>query len=215
MATAKRTQQSKRESENIDLLVSFLTAINSHAEIIHEESLSLVRAKKDTISELALDSSCLAFKDQFQKMGNFMTLHAEKLSPEQRQELNLMLQHQSAQGMIASGSNVYKSSLRSGVGGKILKWLFRHLQELKKILRAIIQLICRLLHINYPTWIEDLFQFINELGGIIFELIEEILGGDSELLAKQLTSSEVNYYNELAASQRLKNLNRNIFEKEE
>jgi hypothetical protein len=94
--------------------------------------------------------------------------------------------------------------LKGGVLGKLLHWISQHLKELKKILKAILQIIFDALHIPFPDWIDTIFLIIDEIADILLSLLSEVFGIDFRVTARELSEQEVNFLHELAAFESMK-----------
>jgi hypothetical protein len=81
----------------------------------------------------------------------------------------------------------------------LIHWISQHLKELKKIFSEILHLICDLLHIPYPDWIDRLFQIIDEFFDLLISLLGEVFGIDIGRTSRQLSEQEVGFLREWAA----------------
>jgi len=99
------------------------------------------------------------------------------------------------------GEKTARASIAKGIfGGGFFSWITKHLTEIKKIIRKIVELIFH----RVPSWLETVLDLIDQLWGMISELLGGVFGFDRRELAKDISSGEVNALNEIAAVQRLR-----------
>jgi len=107
----------------------------------------------------------------------------------------------------ATGEKTARSSLAKGIfGGGFFSWISKYLTEIKKIIRFIVTLIFH----RVPDWLEDLLVLIDEIWGMIAELLGGVFGFNRREIARDISSGEINSLNEIAAMQRLKAVSREM-----
>lgn len=109
--------------------------------------------------------------------------------------------------MASTGEKTARSSIAKGLfGGGFFSWISKYLTEIKKIIRFIVTLIFR----RVPDWLEDLLVLIDEIWGMISELLGGVFGFNRREIAKDISSGEINSLNEVAAMQRLRAVSREL-----
>lgn len=100
----------------------------------------------------------------------------------------------------STGERAAVSTLKKGIfGGGFFSWISKHLAEIKKIIRMIVQLI----HGSVPPWVDRILDLIDQLWNMISELLGGIFGFKRAEIARDLSMGEVNFFNELAAVENL------------
>jgi hypothetical protein len=179
-----------------DSLEAFLQSFENFVARVGAEAVEAApKGEQQTLIQATSDSLI----GQSNRVTAFVRQSAARLSPAQRGELEKFLQVQDGVAIANRGVAVTRQVLRSGVIGRLIDWISRHLKELKKILQELLKFICSLLHIPYPDWIDRLLQVLDQLLDLILSLLGEVFGLDFGRTARQLSEQEVDYFREWAA----------------
>ncbi|HEX4955520.1 MAG TPA: hypothetical protein VF017_19175 [Thermoanaerobaculia bacterium] len=192
-----------KRSDDLGLLREFTGGISRYTESFRQQALEAARRAEDEQTMAMVDSSTQALQVQMERLVTFTLTRAARLAPAQQQELNELVRHQAGVELLRSTTATMERGMKAGWISKFLRWLAKHFQEVKKILRAILEWIFGLFGAALPRWIDALLNLADELKNAILGLIEELLGGDSDRLARQLSAQEVQWFDELAAVARL------------
>jgi hypothetical protein len=179
-----------------DLLQSFLLSVENFVGQISAESIEAAAKGEQQVLIQATGESLVG---QTSKLTAFIRDTAGRLSVPQRFELDKFLQVQDGEALANRGVAVAQQTLAQGVLGKLLHWIAQHLKELKKILKAILQIIFDALHIPLPDWIDAILLIIDEIADLILSLLGEVFGIDFRTTARELSEQEVNFQRERAA----------------
>ncbi|MDZ4376096.1 MAG: hypothetical protein U1C74_32345 [Phenylobacterium sp.] len=107
----------------------------------------------------------------------------------------------------STGEKTARSSLAKGIfGGGFFSWISKYLTEIKKIIRFIVRLIFG----RVPDWLEELLVLIDQIWGMLAELLGGVFGFNRREIARDISSGEINSLNEIAAMQRLKAVSREL-----
>ena len=105
---------------------------------------------------------------------------------------------------------------KGGFGKKFLQWILKWFKEIKKFLKELMQIVCDLFGWSFPAWIDKLLQILDEIYDMFVSLIADVIGIDVRTFAREASCMEVDYLNELAAFERLRQAQRTrSFGKEE
>jgi hypothetical protein len=179
-----------------DLLEDFLGAFDTFVSQVSEMA---TEAAPEGEQKILLQLTGESFVGQTTKMTGLAREMAGRLSSAQRVELDRFLQVQDGVALANRGVDGMRRLLRGGVLGRLVHWISRNLEELKKLLQMIIQFILMLLHLPYPDWMDTIFRIIDELWHLIGSLLNEVFGLDFALTARQLSEQHVDYLRESAA----------------
>jgi hypothetical protein len=138
------------------------------------------------------------------KLTAFVRETADRLSAPQRVELGRFLAVQDGDAIAARAIEVTRSVLAGGILGKLPHWIAQLLQELKKILVETLRFLFELLHLRWPSWIDRIFQIIDELKHLEMSLLSEVFGGDFALTSRELSEREVSFLHEMTAFEALR-----------
>jgi len=200
-ATAKPAGREPGRPPERDPLESFLGAVENYVGQIVAEA---AKAAPDGLQRVMIGSTGESLTAQTGKLTAFIRQTAERLSNAQRLELNRFLQVQDGEAQVERVVTVAKQFLALGFNGStFLHWLSKHLEEIKKIIRAILDLLAELLHFHIPSWIEKLLLILDELFNLLMSLLGEVYGLDFQTVARELSEQEVSFLRELAALESL------------
>ncbi len=193
-----KKSQNKRPTppDGPNLLESFLLSVEN---FVGQISADAVQAAPKGEQQFLIQSSAESLVGQTTKLTGFVRETADRLSVVQRAELDKFLRVQDGEALANRGVKASAELLRGGVIGNLLHWIAKHLEELKKILSEILQLIFELLHIPYPKWLDKIFHIIDEINHLLLSLLSEVFGIGFRVAARQFSEQEVDFLHEWAA----------------
>jgi hypothetical protein len=124
---------------------------------------------------------------------------AQRLSPVQLRELDAFLNVQNGEALAKRAIGTTRDVLAQGASRSFLSWLAEFFTQIKKILKKILQLIFDLLGIKWPSWLDLIFDILDELFHLLLSLLGEVFGFDFRTTARILSELEVNFLHEQAA----------------
>jgi hypothetical protein len=196
MPEPKRVNKESIPPGERDLLQSLLQSVENFVGQISAESMEAAAKGEQQVLIQATGESLLG---QTSKLTAFIRETAGRLSIPQRRELDSFLQVQDGEAFANRGVTVFKQALAKGALGKLLQWIAQHLTEIKKILKEILEMIFKFLHIPVPGWIDVILMIIDEVAALILSLLGEVFGIDFRTTARELSEQEVNFQRERAA----------------
>lgn len=117
-----------------------------------------------------------------------------------RREADKLLSLQQGAQMARIGQETAQAALAQGPGRGFFSWVSQHLEEIKKLIRFIVEAILG----HVPAWLDKLLKLIDELWDLISSLLGGVFGFNRREIADEISARAVNTMNELAALARLR-----------
>jgi hypothetical protein len=177
-------------------LEDFLTAAEAFVKNV---SAAMLKAAGDHEDGVLIDGTSRVVIAQFASVcqevrGSYRTTNAAA-----RREVDKLLSIQQGALLARTGEDTAKAALSKGPGGGFFGWVSQYLEEIKKLIRFIVELIMG----HMPSWLEKLLALIDELWDMISSLLSGVFGLKQIDVANEISARAVNTMNELAALARL------------
>lgn len=186
--------------------------VTSFEDYLDEVTQAICQASPDGEARILAENTSSTLLSQMKKVHGYILESHEKLSSTQKDTFQTFLRVQDGLVMAQQGIETAKKVFKAGGFGKrFLKWLSKWFEEIKKIIQAIVDFICQIFGWTSPPWLPDLLVLLDEIINLLLSIFGESLGLDARALEKELSAMEVDYLNELAALQRLKQARRPRF----
>ncbi|MFN0033845.1 MAG: hypothetical protein ACKVUS_02185 [Saprospiraceae bacterium] len=174
-----------------------------------EVTQSIIQASPEGEDKILVESTSATLLSQMKKVNDYIRDSHGQLSTIQKEEFQTFLRIQDGVNMAQQGIETCKKMFKKGgFGKKLLGWLAKWFEEIKKIIREIIKFLCFLFGWAYPTWLDPLLVLLNEILSLIVKMFGETLGIEPRSFGRELSEMEVDYLNELAALERLQQAQR-------
>ncbi len=178
-------------------LEEFLAAAESFVKNI---SAAMVRSAGDNEDALLLDGTGQVVVAQFGRLTEEVRTSYRGANVAARREADRFLAVQQGVMLAQVGEQTARTALERGVGRNFFAWISQYLEEIKKLIEFILDLIFGFV----PGWVSDLILLIDELWDMISSLLGGIFGFNAREIADEISARAVNTRNELAAQARLK-----------
>ncbi len=107
------------------------------------------------------------------------------------------MQVQAVTVMAQTGRATFRTIAANGrFGDGIFGWIESHLEEIKKIIEMVADLL------NLPRWITANLQVIDQIIKLLLSLFGGILGRSQARISEELSAMEVQFWNEIGARKR-------------
>jgi len=207
--TQKTRFQMSPKSQNFDQEITLDALLNSFETFLSEVSQGIVGASPGDENRTLAETMAATLNDQLKKVHLFIRENHEKISPVQQEEMRKFLRTQDGHNMAQRGTETAKSILtRGNFGKKFLQWLIRWFQEIKKVIKELLQILCDILGWSFPSWLDKLLQILDEVWNAFVAFLADVVGIDGRSFAREASDMEVDYLNELAAFERLRHAQR-------
>jgi hypothetical protein len=138
-----------------------------------------------------------AAREQLGKLTQHVRLHYGRANVELRRDVDEFMQTQSATTLARGGQAAFKKVAGKGLfGDGIFSWIETIMQEIKKIIEWLSEMF------NWPSWITKLIQLLDQIIKALLGLFGGILGRSRSKIMTELSSLEVEFWNELASHKR-------------
>lgn len=139
-----------------------------------------------------------ALREQMGRLAQVTRDRYAAADAQSRRTVDEFLNVQSVTTMARNAQTTLKASVAKGLfGGGIFNWLESNLEEIKKIFEAIWGLFG-----HVPEWLSKVLQIIDEILKMVLGLFGGVLGHSSSKIMSELSTMEVEFWNELAAHKR-------------
>lgn len=195
--------------KNADQEITLDMVLSSFETFLQDVGQGIVNAAPDDENKTLAETMTVTLNDQLKKVHAYIRENHEKISPLQQEELRKFLRTQDGHNMAIRGTETAKTILtRGNFGKKFLQWLIRWFQEIKKVIKELLQILCDILGLNFPSWLDKLLQILNEIWNAFVAFLADVVGIDGRSFAREASGMEVDYLNELAAFERLRQAQR-------
>lgn len=169
----------------------------------------VIDASPEDETKLLAEATAETLQLQLQKVHGFVRENHARLSPIQQEEMRKFLQTQDGHNMARRGAETARAIFKKGgFGKKFLQWIIKWFKELKKFIKELVQIIFDLFGWSFPTWIDKLLQILDQSFDMFVSLLADVLGIDLKSFAREASWMEVDYLNELAAFEKLRQAQR-------
>lgn len=179
-----------RPSNSLD---SFLAAANC---LVANTFAALARSGENSNEGTLLEANVDSLVAQFQRMTEKVQQAYSEAGGRVRVEADEFLELQQGQMIAVNTERTAAAVLAKGVSEAFLIWLARNLQEIKKIMRMVLRILCNGVP---PAWYDDIALLIDELAHIVLSLFASITGLNASRVAAELSLGEQNFWAEQAA----------------
>lgn len=139
-----------------------------------------------------------ALREQFAKLAQLTRDRYAAGNSDSRRMVDDFMNAQSVTTLARNAQSTLRSNVAKGLfGGGIFSWLESNLEEIKKIIEMIWSLFGKV-----PDWLSKVLQIIDQLLKLILGLFGGVLGHSSTKIMTDLSTMEVEFWNELAAHKR-------------
>lgn len=183
--------------------------LSSFEAYVTEMTQSIIQASPEGETKILAESTSVSLSNQLGKVHGYIRECHNRLSLPQKLDFQEFLRVQDGVALAQQGIETCRKMFKKGGFGKrLLKWLVKFFQEIKKILKAILKLIFSIFGWTLPSWIDTLFLILDELVNLLNSIFGESLGIDVRSFERELSGMEVDYLTELAALERLQQAQR-------
>lgn len=190
--------------------------LSSFEAYVTEMTQSIIQASPEGETKILAESTSVSLSNQLGKVHGYIRECHDRLSLPQKLDFQEFLRVQDGVALAQQGIETCKKMFKKGAfGKKLLKWLDKWFKQIKKIIQGIVDLLCLIFGWTSPTWLPDLLELLDEILILLLSIFGESLGLDARSLEKELSAMEVEYLNEMAALQRLKQARRPGFATED
>lgn len=144
-----------------------------------------------------------AAQEQLGKLTQYVRVHYERATVELRRDVDEFMQTQAATTLARNGQAALKKVSAKGLfGDGVFSWIETIMHEIKKLIEWLSEMF------NWPDWITKLIQLLDQILIAILGLFGGALGRSRSKIVSELSTMEVEFWNELAAHKRFALLGR-------
>ncbi|MCY1033656.1 hypothetical protein OV207_19555 [Corallococcus sp. BB11-1] len=138
-----------------------------------------------------------AAKEQLGKLVQYTRAQYDRANVELRRDVDEFMQMQAATTLARSGQVAFKKVAAKGLfGDGIFSWIESISHEIKKIINWLRDMF------NWPSWISTLLELLDQILKTILGLFGGILGRSRSKIMSELSTMEVEFWNEIASHKR-------------
>jgi hypothetical protein len=144
-----------------------------------------------------------AAREQLAKLTQYVRVQYGRANVELRREADDFMQTQSATTLARNGQAAFQQVAAKGLfGDGVFSWIEAIMGEIKKLIEWLSGMF------NWPSWITKLLQLLDQILKAILGLFGGALGRSRSKIMSELSSMEVEFWNEIAAHKRFALLGR-------
>ena len=145
-----------------------------------------------------------SLQEQFDKLITFVIRSYEDTDVVTKKNIDEFMKLQAVTSLAGNAKKTITKNAQKGIfGDGFFSWLESNLEEIKKIIEMILELIFP----NLPPWVGKILQILDQILKLILGLVGGILGKNRSKIMEELSSMEVAFWNELAAYRRFSTYN--------
>ena len=189
-------------------LDNFLSAANC---FVANTFAALARSGGHSNDAALLEANVETLTEQFKRMTEKVQHSYAGINARLRVQVDEFLELQQGRMIACNTERTAAAVMAKGVSESFLIWLARNLQEIKKLIRMTLRIICH----GVPPWYDDIALLIDELAHIILSLFASISGLNGSRVAAELSKSEQNFWAEMGALDRVAAMRRKMMREQE
>jgi len=138
-----------------------------------------------------------AAREQLAKLTQHVRVHYGRANVELRRDVDEFMQAQAATTLARNGQAALTQVAAKGLfGDGVFSWIETIMHEVKKLIEWLSEMF------HWPSWITKLIQLLDQIIAAILGLFGGVLGRSRSKIMTELSSMEVEFWNELAAHKR-------------
>lgn len=139
-----------------------------------------------------------ALREQFSRLAELTRQRYEGANADARRMVDEFMAVQSVTTLARNAQGTFQASVAKGVfGGGIFSWIESNHEEIKKIIEMIWGLFG-----SMPDWLGKILQIIDQILKLVLGLFGGAVGQSRTKIMSELSTMEVEFWNELAAHKR-------------
>lgn len=185
----------------INYLEEFIDTSKSFIETSMNEIIK-ASGKHEDVSLIVSHSESL--QTQFNKLTGFINKSYGEVDIITKKDIDNFMELQAVTSLAENAEKTVTKNAQKGIfGDGFFSWLESNLEEIKKIIEMILELIFP----NLPPWVGKILQILDQILKLILGLFGGILGRNRSKIMEELSSMEVAFWNELSAYRRFSSYN--------